>query len=85
MAPDCRKSRNVNFFGVICKIFESLFKNLLATASVKGTNACDLGIQNTGSLLEPGCVVRSVCKAVAGQSGEFLSEGSGMVLISDLD
>ena len=65
-------------------MFDSLFKNLLATESVKGTNACDLGIQNTGSLLEAGYVVRSVCKAVAGQNDEFLSEGRGMVLMSDL-
>ena len=76
MAPDRRKSWKINF-GVIFKMFESLFKNLLATESVKGTNAYDLGIQYTGSLLEPGYVVRSICKAVDGQSGEFLMKGVG--------
>ena len=84
MAPDRLKSWKVNF-GAICKVFDNLFKNFLATESVKGTNACDLETQNTGSLLEPGWVVSSVCKVVAGQSGEFLSEESGMVLMSDLD
>ena len=44
--PDRPKSWKFNF-GEICKIYEILFRNFLATESVKGTNACDQERQNT--------------------------------------
>ena len=49
-SPRPSKSWKVNF-GVICKMVDSLFKNLLATESVNGTNACDLRKQIQGHCL----------------------------------
>ena len=43
------------------------------------------GHRNTGSLPDPGCVGRSVYKAVTRQSGNFFRNERGMVLMLDLD
>ena len=60
-------------------------KKILVRESVKGTNACNLEIRSTGSLLDLSCIVRSAYKAVTGHTGKLFRDKSGMVLMSDLD